>query len=129
MKGAPMPSDPATTERLFSYGTLQLEAVQLATFGRMLAGTPDELPGFRNSLVKIEDPRVVETSGKSHHPIVQYTGSDKDAVGGTAFQVTVNELRNADKYEVDAYRRIEATLRSGLRAWVYVDATRAPPGS
>jgi len=26
---------------LFSYGTLQLEAVQLSTFGRTLVGTPD----------------------------------------------------------------------------------------
>jgi hypothetical protein len=29
------------TEFLFSYGTLQLEAVQSATFGRLLEGTPD----------------------------------------------------------------------------------------
>ena len=27
------------TERLFSYGTLQTESVQLATFGRKLAGS------------------------------------------------------------------------------------------
>jgi Gamma-glutamyl cyclotransferase, AIG2-like len=124
-----MPSKPAATDVLFSYGTLQLEAVQLATFGRTLEGTPDELAGFRKSLVKIDDPKVVETSGKTHHPIVRYTGSDADAVGGTAFQVTGEELRNADKYEVDAYRRIGATLRSGLRAWVYVDARHAPPGA
>ena len=30
-----------TTELLFSYGTTQLEAVQLSTFGRTLMGTPD----------------------------------------------------------------------------------------
>jgi len=35
-----MPETP-TTELLFSYGTLQLEAVQLSTFGRTLVGTPD----------------------------------------------------------------------------------------
>ena len=42
-----MPGKP-TTELLFSYGTLQIEAVQLSTFGRKLVGTADELPGSRN---------------------------------------------------------------------------------
>ena len=34
------------TERilLFSYGTLQLESVQLASFGRLLAGKRDAMP-------------------------------------------------------------------------------------
>jgi hypothetical protein len=33
---------------VFSYGTLQLEAVQLATFGRKLVGTADVLRGSRS---------------------------------------------------------------------------------
>jgi hypothetical protein len=33
----------SNVERLFSYGTLQDEAVQRATFGRTLRGTPDRL--------------------------------------------------------------------------------------
>jgi hypothetical protein len=36
----------AHPEFLFSYGTLQLEAVQMATFGRQLTGTSDALRGF-----------------------------------------------------------------------------------
>ena len=117
------------TELLFSYGTLQLDSVQLATFGRRLAGTADALPGFEQSMVKIEDPAVVATSGKAHHPIVKFTGRDSDVVQGTAFKVTAEELRNADKYEVAAYKRIAATLRSGVRAWVYVDVRYAPPNA
>ena len=39
------------TELLFSYGTLQLEAVQMATFGRKLTGTRDVLPGFEATLL------------------------------------------------------------------------------
>jgi hypothetical protein len=39
---------------LFSYGTLQLEAVQMATFGRQLVGTSDALQGFELVLLKIE---------------------------------------------------------------------------
>jgi hypothetical protein len=121
-----MPGNP-TTELLFSYGTLQIDAVQLSTFGRKLVGTPDALPGFAQSMMKIEDAEVVATSGKTHHPIVAFTGRDSDSVAGTVFQITEEELRNADKYEVAAYRRIAAILRSGARAWVYVDARYAPP--
>jgi len=121
-------AEPSTGELLFSYGTLQLEAVQLSTFGRTLAGTPDELPGFAQSMMKIEDAAVVATSGKTHHPIVTFTGRESDTVAGTVFQITREELLNADKYEVAAYTRIAALLRSGVRAWVYVDARYAPPG-
>jgi hypothetical protein len=115
------------TESLFSYGTLQLEPVQLATFGRTLTGAADALVGFGQSMVRIEDPSVVEKSGKTHHPIVKFTGRDSDEVDGTVFQITAEELRNADEYEVAAYKRVSAKLKSGARAWVYVDARFAPP--
>jgi gamma-glutamylcyclotransferase (GGCT)/AIG2-like uncharacterized protein YtfP len=109
------------TQLLFSYGTLQQREVQLATFGRELLGTSDQLVGFHQSMVKIEDPEVVKTSGKTHHPIVKQTGIAEDRVAGTAFEVTDEELANADKYEVSDYKRVSATLASGRRAWVYVD--------
>lgn len=123
-----MPPESEGTEYLFSYGTLQLVPVQMSTFGRTLEGTSDELPGFTKTLVRIEDPKVVETSGKTHHPIVQYTGNPDDMVPGTVFLVTREELLSADRYEVAAYRRIGVTLGSGLAAWVYIDAQHAPPG-
>jgi hypothetical protein len=107
---------------LFSYGTLQLESVQFAVFGRRLAGRADGLPGFEESLVKVEDASVVATSGKTDHPIVRFTGRESDIVYGTAFEVTAEELQNADTYEVSDYKRISATLLSGVHAWVYVDA-------
>jgi hypothetical protein len=122
-----MPNDHETTELLFSYGTLQLEAVQLATFGRRLAGAADALPGFAREMLKIEDAAVVATSGQTHHPIVRPTGRDADAVDGMVFAVTPAELLNADRYEVAAYKRIAVTLRSGKQAWVYVDARFALP--
>ena len=34
-------------ESLFSYGTLQLEEVQKALFGRILMGMKDRLPGYK----------------------------------------------------------------------------------
>jgi Gamma-glutamyl cyclotransferase, AIG2-like len=111
---------------LFSYGTLQQEDVQRATFGRPLAGQPDELLGFVSALVEIEDAEVVATSGQRHHPIVKFTGATQDRVPGNVFEITDAELVQADQYEVSAYQRVRATLASGQRAWVYVDARFAP---
>lgn len=109
-------------QRLFSYGTLQLPAVQQATFGRLLSGEADALVGFRRTMVEIEDPQVVATSGASHHPIVEASGEAGDRVDGTVFAISAAELARADAYEVDAYVRVEAVLASGGRAWVYVKA-------
>lgn len=116
---------PRTTElseNLFSYGTLQTPAVQLATFGRLLAGQKDQLPGYRRELIRIDDAQVVATSGASHHPIVHPTGLTQDAVAGTVLRISADELAHADAYEVDDYRRVAVTLASGLQAWVYISA-------
>ena len=110
------------TQLLFSYGTLQQREVQLATFGRELDGTADQLPGFERTMVEITDPKVVKTSGKSHHPIVKQTGVAKHRVAGTVFEVSDEELAHADHYEVSDYKRVSVLLTSGRTAWVYVDA-------
>ncbi len=110
---------------LFSYGTLQQEDVQRATFGRQLAGASDALVGFEANLVRIEDAAVLATSGLTHHPIVRFSGNASSQVPGTVFEVTDAELARADRYEVAAYRRIAVTLASGVQAWVYVDARDA----
>ncbi|HZX69687.1 MAG TPA: gamma-glutamylcyclotransferase [Rhodanobacter sp.] len=120
------PGAAAATEYLFSYGTLQVAAVQLATFGRRLAGRPDRLDGYRRELLRIDDAQVVATSGASHHPIVHDSGNPDDSVSGTVFRISAAELAHADAYEVDDYRRVAVTLASGTRAWVYV---RAAPNS
>jgi hypothetical protein len=111
---------------LFSYGTLQQEDVQLSTFGRRLAGWPDQLENFEQSLVLIEDEDVIAKSGKTQHPIVKFTGLRSDRIDGTVFEITDVELAAADEYEVAAYKRIAVVLASGLDAWVYVDARYAP---
>jgi gamma-glutamylcyclotransferase (GGCT)/AIG2-like uncharacterized protein YtfP len=113
--------------KLFSYGTLQQEDVQLTTFGRRLTGVSDALVGYRQSMVAIDDPEVVRTSGKTHHPIVAFTGRHEDRVPGALFEITDAELEHADAYEVAAYVRVKAPLASGLYAWVYVDARGKPP--
>ena len=110
------------TVLLFSYGTLRQANVQMASFGRLLAGTPDALPGYASVLTEITDPDVIATSGLKFHPIVTATGNPADEVAGTLFSISEAELAAADKYEVSDYKRIEAVLRSGRRAWVYVKA-------
>lgn len=112
-------------ERLFSYGTLQLEQVQLATFGRRLAGSADTLSGYRLGTVAIASDDVVAISGIATHPIVHATGNPLDLVAGMVFEVSPAELAQADAYEADDYQRVRVTLSSGLRAWVYAAALAA----
>lgn len=109
-----------STEKLFSYGTLQYEAVQLANFGRKLKGNLDDLPGFELSMIEITDPNVISTSGEAFHPIITYTGSPTDLVNGMVFEISTEELMCADSYEVSNYKRIKVKLASGVYAWVYV---------
>ena len=115
---------------LFSYGTLQQEDVQLSTFGRLLQGQRDELLGFEPSLVRIQDPHEVATSGKTHHANVTFNGQNDSRVSGTVFEITDAELAAADRYEEPAgYTRIVATLASGTQAWVYLHARAAAGAS
>jgi hypothetical protein len=108
---------------LFSYGSLQQEDVQLSTFGRRLGGQSDELPGFAQALVKIDDPQVVAAIGRTHHANVTFSGDDGSRVAGTVFEVSDAELVKVDGYEAAfSYERILVTLVSGRRAWLYVHA-------
>lgn len=112
---------------LFSYGTLQLEPVQLSTFGRRLEGRQDELSGFTPSTVRIDDPGVARALGRTHHANVTPGGEEGSRVPGVVFEVTDAELAAVDRYEAEfAYRRIEAILASGRCAWVYLHADAAP---
>jgi gamma-glutamylcyclotransferase (GGCT)/AIG2-like uncharacterized protein YtfP len=112
---------------LFSYGTLQQEDVQLSTFGRLLQGQRDELLGFEQSLVRIEDPQGVATSDETHHANVTFNGRNDSRVRGIVFEINDVELAAADQYEQLAeYKRVDAMLASGKQAWVYVYAPSAP---
>jgi hypothetical protein len=118
---------PMKTELLFSYGTLQLEPVQIANFGRRLTGTKDTLPGFEAALIEISDAATVRLSGKSHHTIARYTGRPTDTIEGTVFELTTDELLAADRYEVAEYIRAAVVLQWGRQAWAYVDAQVPTP--
>ena len=108
------------TEALFSYGTLQLNDVQLANSGRELAGERDALIGYRIEDLVIDRADVVSISGKAVHSIARHTGDPADRIEGTVFELDEAELAATDDYEVEPYRRIEVELESGRIAWAYV---------
>ena len=109
-------------EKLFSYGTLQMGNVQQETFGRLLSGKKDILIGYVLSEVKIKDESVIAKSGTDIHPILRLTGNSEDEVDGTIYEVTKEELQQADEYEVEEYARIKTSFKSGSKAWVYAAA-------
>lgn len=104
---------------LFSYGTLQQESVQLSTFGRRLNGDRDELLGFELGTMRVADAAFVATSGKADHAVVRFTGVSSARVSGMVFEISDEELAAADTYEPNGWVRVEGTLLSGRRAWVY----------
>lgn len=106
-------------ELLFSYGTLQLKSVQLENFGRELVGYEDILLGYRLEQLEITDPKVLAISGEKYHPILQATGNSSDKVSGVIFEITAEELAQADAYEVEDYQRVKGQFESGRQAWIY----------
>lgn len=107
---------------LFSHGSLQQESVQLAAFGRRLAGSANALVGFSRSILTSENPGLVAANGEAHGAIMRFSGNAEDRLQGTVFELTDAELVDADAHELVACKRIVATLASGCQAWVYVDA-------
>ncbi|MFN0120934.1 MAG: gamma-glutamylcyclotransferase family protein [Blastocatellia bacterium] len=115
-----MNSADTTTEYLFSYGSLQQEAVQLATYGRKLKGQPDALAGYCFTLIPVKAQNAAAHPGVTHHRNLQLTGSASDLIEGTVFTLSPAELVQTDGYEApDDYHRVPVQLRSGIRAWVY----------
>ena len=105
---------------LFSYGTLQLEKVQIENYGRILKGRKDSLPKYKLDKLQIIDKKVLEKSGREFHPIVVKTDSPNDIIEGIIFEITESELEKTDKYEVSNYKRVLETFTSGQQAWIYV---------
>jgi hypothetical protein len=106
-------------EHLFSYGTLQLDEVQLDLFGRILNGSKDTLHGYKVSPIEITDELFLSKGGGKHQRIAIVTHNQTDQIEGMVFEVSGDELLHADKYEPVDYKRIKVILASGQQAWVY----------
>lgn len=105
---------------LFSYGTLQLEKVQIENYGRILKGERDRLIGYKVENVQITDSTVLAKSQLEYHPIAIKSINNDDFIEGMIFKITDTELAETDKYEVREYCRILETFESGKKAWIYV---------
>ncbi|WP_281239332.1 gamma-glutamylcyclotransferase family protein [Flavobacterium praedii] len=101
-------------QKLFTYGTLQDTDVQENLFGRILQGTPETLIGYELSEIQIE-----EEFGLVHYPIIMETKDSNDTISGILYEVTMNDLHQADLYEGKHYKRIEVQLQSNQKAWAY----------
>lgn len=119
-------STPQHFEQLFSYGSLQQEPVQVATFGRTLAGVRDTLPGYQTVRIEIADRTAKAAQGAEFYMDAQKSGDLSASIDGMRFEVTTEELEQADVYEASAdYHRVRVRLKSGTEAWLYVSAATA----
>jgi gamma-glutamylcyclotransferase (GGCT)/AIG2-like uncharacterized protein YtfP len=106
---------------IFSHGSLQEESVQIALYGRLLRGEPDELIDCVRTQVAVPAGHKAKASGLAHYANVEFTAGCGGRVAGTVFELTEAELAQTDAYEQEAeYVRVMMGLASGRRAWVYV---------
>ena len=109
---------------IFSYGSLQEEAVQLSVYGRVLRGESDALVGWVRTRIDVPKWHKAATQGTTHYANVERSPQSASRVAGTLLELTDVELTASDGYERDAeYVRVMITLESGRRAWVYVSAS------
>ena len=106
---------------IFSYGTLQMPRVQRELLGRLVQMDDDALLGFETVAIEIDDPDVIEFSGSSTH-LGLVPGAPDARIEGKVLHIAEADLPALDEYEGEEYRRIEVTLASGKRAWVYIAA-------
>ncbi len=110
------------TEYIFSYGTLQDGEVQMELFGRHLIGHTDILKGYNTTEIELNEEGFVGFSEREKYLIASISDDEKDAIEGTALEVTMDELLLADEYEPEEYKRELVTLESGKQAWIYLRA-------
>jgi gamma-glutamylcyclotransferase (GGCT)/AIG2-like uncharacterized protein YtfP len=107
-------------ENLFSYGTLQKDSVQLELFGRLLTGAKDILESYKISSVEITDEAFLAKGEEKFQQTLIASNDAADVIEGTVFEISEEELRAADAYEPDNYKRVKITLLSGKAAWIYL---------
>ena len=111
---------------LFSYGTLQLEKVQIENYGRIMKGEKDSLFNYKLDKLQITDIEVPGKRTEAFYPIAVKTGGPNDFIEGSSYEITETELKATDKYEGSEYIRVLETFMSGRQAWVYVAREEKP---
>ena len=96
--------------------------MQRALFGRDVVGEPDALEGYVLNVISIRGAAGPGANEAGEYLILRKALASAPPVRGVALRLTAAELDRADLYETAAYARIEVTLVSGRRAFVYVAA-------
>ncbi len=110
---------------LFAYGSLRERKVQRWLFGRAVPATPDSVHGACCRWVDDLDADLFRLTGQRGYPMLWLDANTPTCIDGERLRLSAAALQRADAYEGDAYRREVVQLRSGHRAWVYVEARRA----
>ena len=55
------------------------------------------------------------------YPVAVPTGYPSDKIIGVSFSVSFVELYWIDQYETAVYKRVPVVLKSGKRAWIYIE--------
>lgn len=97
-------------EMLFVYGTLRDKNIEKQAIGREINGNPDSLEGYEKKIIMIRN---------EPYPII-FPNKDS-SVHGLVLEVTEDELKKIDEYESDIYIRKRVVLKSGSKAWAYVE--------
>lgn len=100
--------------KLFAYGSLKDPDIQQNIFGRILKGTPDTLIGYTLTHIEIE-----EEFGMVTYRIITPTENLTDIIVGLIYDITDEELQEADTYEGLHYKRLEVLLESNQIAWTF----------
>jgi gamma-glutamylcyclotransferase (GGCT)/AIG2-like uncharacterized protein YtfP len=107
-------------EYLFSYGTLQKQEVQWKLYGRYLSGEKDVLNGYKTSAIQVKDLTFLAKGEAATQQTLHISDDKTNAVAGTIFELTQDELLQTDAYEPENYKRIKMKFASGKEAWVYL---------
>ncbi|MDO3694720.1 gamma-glutamylcyclotransferase family protein [Wenyingzhuangia sp. chi5] len=99
--------------KLFTYGTLQDESVQLALFNKTLKGSIDSIIGFEKQEITLDG--VI-------YPILVKNNKSTKVIKGTCYDLSDQEILICDEYEGNEYKRIVIELCSGIEAWVYISS-------
>ena len=106
-------------EYLFSYGTLQKDKIQLALFGRISRGWADRLASYKVVCIEFRGKAFLAKDEECLQQTLVISKDNSDEIEGTVFEITTEEMLQADKYEPDNYKRTKVVLQSGKDAWIY----------
>ena len=98
-------------KKLFSYGTLQKDKVQLQLFGRLLNGSKEILNGYRLSSTEIKDETFISKDEPEYQLTAIPSNDDTDIIEGMMFEISKQELLIVDDYEPDNYKKITVSLQ------------------